>query len=109
MKIRKPCGASNGMNAPTYRVGHAKGGGPSRADGIKVPKRKIIEIFTGKPEGPNEVYDGRGGYREERKSLPSGGRKGIGGGPLFKYSRESHAMRTMGPLAHRDGSGHNVG
>ena len=44
---------TNGMNAPTYRVGHAKGGGPSRADGIKVPKRKIIEIFTGKPEGPS--------------------------------------------------------
>ena len=27
------------------------GGGPSRADGIKVPSWKS-ELFTGKPEGP---------------------------------------------------------
>jgi hypothetical protein len=35
------------MNAPTYQVGDAEEGGPSRADGIKVPKWKIIEVFTG--------------------------------------------------------------
>jgi hypothetical protein len=40
------------MNAPTYRMREAEGRGPSRADGIKVPKWKIIEIFTGEPEGP---------------------------------------------------------
>jgi hypothetical protein len=27
-------------------------GGPSQADGIKVPKVEDTKIFTGKPEGP---------------------------------------------------------
>ena len=37
---------------PTPDAGSPKeGGGPSRADGIKVPMGKS-KLFTGKPEGP---------------------------------------------------------
>ncbi len=38
------------------RAWEAQEGGSSRADGIRVSKRKIIEVFTGKPEDPHEAY-----------------------------------------------------
>jgi len=42
------------MNAahPSAGASEEARGGPSRADGIRVPKRKTIKVFTGKPEGP---------------------------------------------------------
>jgi len=40
------------MNASHPQAVEAKKeGGPSRADGIKVPRWKIMQIFTGQPEG----------------------------------------------------------
>ena len=43
----------NGMDAshPLMLEGRRRVGGPSRADGIKVPRWKS-KLFTGKPEGP---------------------------------------------------------
>ena len=44
------------MDAPSSYGRTAKGGGgPSRADGIKVPSWKS-ELLTGKPEGPMKLY-----------------------------------------------------
>lgn len=38
--------------SPAREVKQRSVGGPSRADGIEVPKVEDTKIFTGKPEGP---------------------------------------------------------
>lgn len=43
---------------PTYLEGKAKVSGPLRTDSINVPKWRIIEVFTGKLERPNEHTGG---------------------------------------------------